>query len=102
MISPATIPALMRRASGTRADALPVPSGRYLMLARRAWNASVFEHDEISRNIFWLGNHTSMSYVFVAEKPMSPEQSVMTRYGKPSPCKMLSAWLVRRSSSAED
>ena len=31
------------------------------MFARRAWNASVLLHDEISRYVFWLGSHTSMS-----------------------------------------
>ena len=31
------------------------------MLARRAWNASVLLQDEISRYVFWLGSHTSMS-----------------------------------------
>ena len=44
-----------------RSSALPVPSGRNLMFARRAWNASQFEQEEISRYAFWLGSQTSMS-----------------------------------------
>jgi len=31
------------------------------MFARRAWNAFVLLHEEISRYVFWLGSQTSMS-----------------------------------------
>ncbi len=49
------------------------------MPARRAWYASKFEHDEISRNNCCPGSQTSMSYVFAADAPMSPVHSVTTR-----------------------
>ena len=49
------------------------------MFARRAWKSPKFEHEEISRYAFCPGSHTSMSYVFAEQKPMSPVDSVTTR-----------------------
>ena len=81
-------------------SALPRPAGRNLMLARRAWNASVLLQDEISRYVFWLGSHTSMSYVFADAKPMSPVHSSTVRYGSSSRCSTSSAFAVSASSSS--
>ena len=44
-----------------RNSALPAPLTRYFRVARRAWKASVLLQEEISRYVFWLGSHTSMS-----------------------------------------
>src|SRR4029077_20665884 len=72
------------------------------MLARRAWNASKFEQDEISRNSPWPGSHTSRSYVLADEKLTSAVQRVNTRYCKPSFCSTVSALCLSFSSSSYD
>ena len=52
---------------------------------------SVLLHEEISRYVFWLGSHTSISYVLAAAKPMSPVHRSTVRYGKPRRFKTSSA-----------
>jgi hypothetical protein len=73
-----------------------------LTLARRAWNASVLLHDEISRYVFCPGSQTSRSYVFADAKPMSPVHNNTRRYGSSSRFSTSSAFDVSRSSSSYD
>ena len=49
------------------------------MPARRDWNASQLEQEEISRNSLLEGSQTSKSYVFADANPISPVESNMVR-----------------------
>ncbi len=65
-----------------------------MILARRAWKSSKFEHEEISLYSLYDGNHTSISYVLAAENPISPVHNSITRYGNPNNCNTFSAFAV--------
>src|ERR1035441_10946715 len=70
------------------------------MPARRAWNGSKFEQEEISLYPFCPGSQTSISYVFAELAPISPVHSTTVRKGKPSRRRISSASAVSFSSSS--
>src|SRR5882724_4878283 len=67
---------------------------------RRAWKASQFETELISRYMFCAGTQTSRSKVLLAPLPMSPVESRTTRYGSSSFCRIASAWPTISSCAA--